>query len=201
MAFIPVLNTVMLRCLYQEVGGSVAENRLYAACLGVPTMDDLNECGAAYQEWLTESFAPKLTGNWSAINVVVRAMNEAEGIEITYDTDFPVAGENSTTEFPLQVSYTTTLNTGLVGRSARGRIYGIGLPGEYVTDRKRLNDPGQSALQLVWGNLPTIFESAGHALQVVSFVEGGVAREEGRALPVLSATVRFPLANQRRRLS
>jgi hypothetical protein len=99
------------------------------------------------------------------------------------------------------VTYTVTWSTGLIGRSARGRTYGVGLYGSQYENENRLKAVTQASMQTRWSNLLAIMETAGHALQVVSFQEGGVPRAEGRALPVLAANVRFPLATQRRRVS
>ena len=199
MAFIPTPNCILARLQWQRVTGVLAENRFYCATTSVPTATDLEEVGAAIQEWLTESIAPIVVDEWSAIGVICRAVNEEEGLEINYTTDFPVVGEDSNPPAPNNVSYTTTWNTGLVGRSARGRSYGVGLPMTATQDGNRLTDVSQGEFQGRWANLLTILEAAGHAMQVVSFVEDGVPRTEGRKLPVLSALVRFPLATQRRR--
>jgi len=201
MAFIPVLACVQARLQFQEPSGIVAQNVFYLATASAPTETDLSEIGGVFDDWLTESLQDVYTPNWTATGVALRAMNEAEGIETFYDTAFPKPGLADSSANPNQVSYTVTWNTGLVGRSARGRSYGVGVPFSYVLNQVRLTDAGQAQLQGRWANLITIAEAAGHALQVVSFVEGGVPRTEGRKLPVVASNVRFPLATQRRRLS
>jgi len=201
MAFIPTPNCVQARVIFQETDGTEAQNVLYCATASVPTEDDLNEIGAALVTGFNAGYIAAMTSNWTLTNIVLRAVNEAEGIEINYTTDLPLNGGNGGTQTPNQVSWTTTLETGLVGRSARGRIYGVGLAFAQTINNKRLTDASRAVLQANMEAIRADLESAGHALQVVSFQTGGVPRTEGRALPVLSVEVRFPLATQRRRLS
>jgi len=201
MAFIPTANTVQGRIQYLNNTGILAENVLYYATTGVPTETDLTDIGELIHTWALDSMGPVLATNWSIVGAVLRAMNEAEGIEINFTDGFPIAGEAAGTATPLSVSYTVTWGTGLVGRSARGRTYGVGILEAGVTNGNRLSDAARAAYQLRWEAMRADFETAGHALQVVSFQEGGVPRAAGRPLPVLSTNVRFPLATQRRRLT
>jgi hypothetical protein len=200
MAFIPVLNCVQARIIWGHTPSGSATNVMYYATASVPTEDDLNEIGDLIQNFLGEQLAPTVSTQWTAESVVLRAMNEAEGIEITYLDGFPVEMSNASGETPLQVAYSVTFGTGLVGRSARGRLYGVGLPANAISGENRLSDAAQADLTTRWQALVDASDAGGHALQVVSFIEGGVPRAEGRKLPVLSAQARFPLATQRRRL-
>lgn len=201
MAFIPVPNTVQGRVEFLEAGGLTAQNVFYFATASVPTMDDLEEIGGLFQDWALEDYAPMMTENWRITGINLRAMNEEEGISLNYTDGFPVVGTAGVDSNPAQVSYTVTWSTGLVGRSARGRTYGVGLELAGLAGINRLNDVTRDAFQINWSALRTLMETNGHALQVVSFQEGGVPRATGRPLPVLSNNVRFPIATQRRRLA
>lgn len=200
MAFIPVLDCVQARLQWQNDAGGVAQNVFYCATAAAPTETDLTEIGDAFGTWLEESWRTEHSVAWKATGVVLRAMNEEEGIEINFTDGFPYVGTVSETPVPDQVTYTITWGTGLVGRSARGRTYGVGLVGSETADHSRLTDTAQAALTERWGNLIAVLSTAAHALQVVSFIDAGVPRAAGRKLPVLSANARFPLATQRRRL-
>lgn len=201
MAFIPTPDTVQARLQFQEDSGVVAENIFYHATAGVPTLAELETIGGLWQDWVIEDWAPLSSINWKCIGVALRALNEEEGIAINYNAGFPVTGTNVGAPTPLQVTYTVTWSTGLVGRSARGRTYGVGVTAGEIEDNTRLKDIARAAFQINWDALRALMETNGHALQVVSFQEGGVPRVAGRPLPVLSTNVRFPLATQRRRLS
>jgi len=201
MPFIPVPSTAMATLTYEYASGSVAQNRLFCATSDPPVFSDLEEIGDALYDVVVAQLIP-IMSSWAQLDGIrVRAMNEEEGLLFEDTNAYPVPGTLvSSAPTGAQVTATTTLNTGLVGRSARGRVYLVGIPPGGFTDN-RLTDVYQGQLQTAWNAIVSAMETAGHALQVVSFFDGGVARTEGRPLPVLSATARFPLATQRRRLS
>ena len=201
MAFIPVNNCVQARLQWQSNGGTIAENIFYAATSSAPTPADLSAVGDLFGTWLEESWRIGHNAFWKAIGVSLRAMNEEEGLAVNFTDGFPYVGTLTSVPEPNQVCYTVTWSSGLVGRSARGRSYGVGLSAGQTENGNRLNDASQLDLQVRWGNLLTVFSTGGHALQIVSFVEAGVPRTAGRMLPILSSNVRFPLATQRRRLT
>lgn len=201
MAFIPTLACVQANLFYTGPGGAVAQNRLYCAAASPPTEADLTEVAAAVMDWAINDWGPQAIDTWELTGLECRAMNEAEGINFIQTDDLPVDGAvGSGLDIANQVTATVTLNTGLVGRSARGRIYIVGLSSGSNAGF-RLTDAVQAQWQGVFENLLTKLSTAGHALQVDSFVDGGVPRAAGRLLPVTSVNVRFPLATQRRRLS
>jgi len=201
MPFIPIADTVMLTAQYQDADGVVAINRHYCATTSVPTETDLEDIADTYVGYWIENFTGITESNWNLTGVITRAMNEEFGLEFVRTEDLPANGGIGTGRLPNQVSYTCTWLTGLVGRINRGRTYGVGIPGSFVaTGQKRLTDEGQTALQSVWDGLRAAFETAGHAMQVVSLSEGGIPRTAGVTNPILAARVNFPLATQRRRL-
>jgi len=201
MAFIPTPNCVSATVLYTGPGAAVAQNRFYCATTSVPTETDLTETATAVMSWLIDDWSVNAPDDWQATGLTIRALNEAEGINFIQSDELPVDGAVGTgLTVANQVTATVTLNTGLVGRSARGRIYQVGIQQAGITNT-RLIDAYQAELQTQYNNLLSKLSDAGHALQVVSFVDGGVPRAEGRSLAVVSCNVRFPLATQRRRLS
>ena len=161
----------------------------------------MEDIGGQWGESITAWLVTHITPNWNWSSVILRDMTEAEGLELNFTEGFPIAGTGSGTVNPDQVCYTVTWNTGLVGRSARGRSYISGMNRENIVNNNRLSDSAQADFQNRWTHVREDFETLGHALQVVSFIDAGVPRDEGRPLPVLSNLVRFPVATQRRRLS
>jgi len=201
MPFIPVPGSVQGTISYLSNDGTFAMNRVYFAAEEVPTVTDLEEIADALYDVLVAQYPDMCSDQWQVTGIHLRAMNEEEGIQMDSTGTFPIVGTVGTvTEMPNQVSYTVTLSTGLVGRSARGRLYGVGLAPSFQNGI-RVTDAGRNILQLGWNQIRNAMEVSGHAMQVVSFVDGGVPRTEGRPLPVLSVNVRFPLATQRSRLT
>jgi len=201
MAFIPTPNTAMATIRYQGDGGVVAINRLYCAVEDPVTSEQLEEItDALYDVWVAQ-ILPNTSNNWFLAGITARDMSEEEGLQFIDENSYPMGGTVSDgVGQGAQVSYTVTLNTGLVGRSARGRVYGVGLPTSYQ-DGHRVTDAAHAILQPAWNLVRSAMETAGHALQVVSFFDEGLPRAAGRPLPVVSVNVRFPLATQRRRLT
>jgi hypothetical protein len=201
MPFVPTPGIAQASIFWLSNDNVVAENRIFCAVATVPTESDLEEIGDALYDVIVAQLIPNTSVSWKLTGIRVRAMNEAEGLVFDDTNSYPVdGGAADAVAPPSQVAYTVTLNTGLVGRSARGRIYGVGMPPVYQQG-VRLTDAGQGALQSVWELIFDAMVTAGHSINVVSFIEGGVPRAEGRALPATSVSVRFPLATQRRRLS
>jgi len=201
MAFIPVPDIAMATIEYLSNDGVIAINRLYCGNTDPQTVESLEEItDALYDVWAAQ-IMPLTSDSWQLNGIRARSMAEEEGLQFVDENTYPVAGGVSDSPAQgSQVSYTVTLQTGLVGRSARGRVYGVGLP-TAAQNGVRLTDAARSARQSAWTLVRTAMETAGHAINVVSFFEDGVARTEGRPLPIVSTNVRFPLATQRRRLS
>jgi hypothetical protein len=201
MAFIPTPNCVQSTLFFEGSNSVFAQNRLFFATASVPTMADLEAIDDALYTVVAAQYCLNMSGFWQLNGISHRAMNEAEGIQLISEKTFPVAGSiGDSDQEAAQVCYTVTLSSGLVGRSARGRVYGVGI-WNAATQGNRLSNAAQSQLQASWNLIFLAMETAGHAMQIVSFQEGGVPRAAGRALPVFSVAVRFPLATQRRRLS
>lgn len=201
MAFIPTPSMALATITFTGPGGAQAQNRLYCSASTPPVEDDLTEIAATLMTWLNSQWSAIASNKWEVTALRVRAVNEAEGIFFEQSDDLPVVGgESDATPMSNAVTASVTLNTGLVGRAARGRIYHVGLI-EGQQNGFRLTDGSRDDIQNVYNNLLTDLDGAGHALQVVSFVDDHTPRTEGRALPVLAAQVRFPLATQRRRLT
>jgi hypothetical protein len=157
--------------------------------------------GGTWGELMTEAgLVTTITNNWALASVNMRAMNEEAGLVLNFSDGMPISGTNTSEQTPDQVAYTVTWSTGLAGRSSRGRTYVLGVPFNAVVNNNRLANAAQAGLNTDWGVVLESFATEGHALQVVSFQEGGVPRTEGVKAAILSQQVRFPLATQRRRL-
>lgn len=199
MAFIPVSDHCMVTMLYKSGDNTFAQNRYFVASSAAPGVEELEEITDVFNTWDAELGNNLYTANWSLVSITARDMNTEEG-SVFIDTDsLPHAGENPGGATPFQVSATVTWLTGLVGRSARGRTYQIGVPIEAALHNV-LTSGYRASMAAAYDALRTGLEGAGHALAVVSFIEDGVPRVTGRALPVIGQQVPFPLATQRRRL-
>jgi hypothetical protein len=200
MAFIPVPNYISLVAQFGNTG-VVAENRFFLFG-GTPVVEtDLEEVCTTFIDVWDEALSGNCVAAWALEALIARDMSEEEGIQLVFTTGLPSVGTNAGGAQPNQVTSTVTWETGLVGRSARGRTYTVGIPDTFIAlGNRQLTPTAQGLLSTRWETFRTAFDTAGHALAVVSFSEGGVPRTEGRPLVVTSSRVPFPLATQRRRL-
>jgi len=200
MPFIPVPNYISLVAQFANAG-VIAENRFFL--FGGDPVDetDLEEVCSTYVDVWDEALSGNCVVAWSLEALIARDMTEEEGIQLVFTEGLPSAGTNGGGAQPNQVTSTVTWETGLVGRSARGRTYTIGIPDTFIAlGNRQLTSTAQGLLASRWETFREAFATSGHALAVVSFAEGGVARTEGRPLPATASRVPFPLATQRRRL-
>lgn len=201
MAFVPTPLGAMLTALFRSSDNTFAQNRFWFACPAGVDEAALLAIAEAYNTWNAEEGKSLYTANWSLVDITVRDMTEEEGIQITDTEGLPSVGTNAGSAGPFQVTWTTTWRTGLVGRSNRGRTFGIGMSQEaalhnvltsaahslFVTKMQSFLD--------IWPTVdPTVIFS------IASFSNGGIPREEGVLRPVTEFSVPFPLATQRRRL-
>lgn len=200
MTFIPTTNHMMLTALYGNSFGTFGINRFFLGNAGGVTEDDLQEASDVYKSWFDDHFDTATSNQWSLQQVTVRDMTEEEGIELVDTVGLPLPGTNTSATLPLQVSATVTWQTGLVGRSARGRTYIVGVPAVFCVGDVLTSD-AQEFIEGAYNTLMEDFATAGHAIAVVSFVEAGVPRTAGRPIVVSSVRCNFPLATQRRRLT
>jgi len=129
MPFVPTPGVAQATMNYTSNDNTHAINRLYLATATTPTMTDLEEIGDALYDLWDAQVMVNTQADWSLTGIHVRAMNVQEGIQYDDENTYPVQGSLSeTVQTPSQLSYTVTLNTGLVGRSARGRVFAVGVP-------------------------------------------------------------------------
>lgn len=191
----------MLTALFRSTDNTFAQNRFWFECPAGVNPEVMTAIAEAYNTWDAEEGKSLRTGNWSLVDIITRDMTVEDGIQLSDTEGLPSVGSNGGSAGAFQVCYTTTWLTGLVGRSNRGRTYGIGLSQEGALHNVLT---GAAHAQIVtkmetflaiW---PTVDPVA--IFSVASFVNGGVPRVNGQLRPVLSFRVPFPLATQRRRL-
>lgn len=89
-------------------------------------------------------------------------------------------GSNITGSLPNQVTYAVQRNAGLTGRSARGRVYWIGLSRDDLSaDENFLNAVDAIAIVAAVANMRGNLNMSGWIAVLVSRFTGGVERPEG----------------------
>jgi len=137
--------------------------------------------------WFTNSLAPLLSEQWSAVNV--HAVDNTSATGPVADSSSVQAGGVTGEAAPNNVAAVVSLRTDQRGRSGRGRNFVPGIPNSLIT----LNtlDSGfitnlVTAYQLLVGAGSFL---AGWQLVVLSRQTGGVLRANGLGIPVTSVTM------------
>jgi hypothetical protein len=165
----------------------------------VPTLVQMDALAAAIVGWLDVSVAPRLCTNVEFDSVVINNLDTMAGLTTT--TSMGTSGAAVGDPSPNQVSMVITINTGLRGRSFRGRNYWSGLPIAAQLDQKTWTAPTAAAWDLAYGALVTDIVAAGWEMEVLSRFAAGAPRTTGVATDVTGFQARQPMATQRRRLT
>jgi len=149
--------------------------------------------------WLTSSVLPNVCSSLICLSVKTVDLTSATGW--TWTTDVGVAGGVSTESVPNNCALVVTLETGLRGRSFRGRNFFPGLP---LAD---LDSPLEWKITTVAGftsfyeTLDSDQAAAGYAMEVLSRFSGGAPRAIGVPTPVIAIQAKVPVYTQRGRLT
>lgn len=125
MAFQPVIDTVAIEVNYTQ-GGEPLQNNFYAKLPGGYTLSDLNDLAAQIGATINAFFLPLQVIEAFFARVVVRGLAVPNDL-IATNIAFAGAGANTNGALPNNVTLSVKKESGLTGRSARGRIYWIGI--------------------------------------------------------------------------
>lgn len=203
MAFQAVPNTVEIDMIF-TMNGVPAQNVFYAEMAGgylladlvaLATQIDLNWQG----NWRSEQ-PPEV----SYIRTEVRGLAVPNDLQALNNVSAN-PGINASPVMPGNVTFAIKKESGLTGRSARGRTYWIGIPQNTVTAADE-NQLAAAYTASIVGDVDTVRTSiaaVGTWLPVlVSRFSGGVPRATGITFPWISTTnVGTRIDTQRRRLS
>lgn len=135
--------------------------------------------------------------------VEVRGLEDENDLLSTFTTG-PTVGSQIVDTLPNNVTFAIKQNSGLSGRSARGRMYWIGIPRDRLdpADENNLLQAYVSAVLLAVGAIRTGIDTLpGWDAVLVSRVTGGVARPFGITFPWISeVNVDLRVDSQRGRL-
>lgn len=155
---------------------------------------------AAFSSW--ETATARALRHDGIILVLMRAWDmttpTGAAVEITAST----VGTNATGHLPNNVTASVKHNTGLRGRSFRGRTYWIGLAkGDIDTSGQSLTNTAATNITSALETLRTTVFPNGGKLGVVSLVSGGAYRPVGLFSPTIQMVmVDQYIDSQRRRL-
>lgn len=199
--FVPVPNTVQVE-LVQNNDFQIVENVIHYKGSAPYSLADMTNLAAQLITYWNTYLKPLTSINSNLVNIILTGMDTESSPRTIVTPAGPPQGSATGIGAPNNVTIAFKKDTGLRGRSNRGRLYACALPisavtGDQMTATAR--SAWLSALNQVTFLGPT---TNGSIMSVVSKRHNNAWRTTGVATPVLSfAAVDGNLDSQRRRLT
>lgn len=164
-----------------------------------PSLTDLDDLLALIIPWLSSDLATLMNPVAHITSVEAKVLTTDEGF--IKDIEVDIAGTAEGDPLPAQVSVCLTKDTGLAGRSRRGRLYTWGVDSSFVTTVRTLGVVGIGLYNAAFANLLVDVDGSGWVPVVISTISDGVPRVSALITPIFQIVCRDArLDTQRRRL-
>lgn len=199
--FIPAANVVNVQVVYISASERV-QNVFNVLSGGGTTAADMNRIGAKIEDWLRTDWD---NGSSSLTTVSVISMTDAGvdgGVGVERVPATALTGSVGQPPLPANVTFAVKWNTGLTGRSHRGRTFHVGMTADMVLFNQI--NPSQRAMYLaMYTALLTKLHAGGtdDKLVVVSYCHDNVWRPSAEITEIISCSIDVNLDSMRRRLT
>lgn len=177
MPFVAAPNIVQVEVRGTKDGRNV-ENRIFVNVFHAPTAADLTAISVALGPIINAEWRPLLPTDVNLVELHLRSMHTQNDIELSSPFFVPSPGTAGGPPLPNLNTVCASLRTAFTGRSARGRLYWMGLTEQIVTgnivDLAFLNSV-QSALRSVRNAITAL----GFGWTIVSYIANGAPRVGG----------------------
>ncbi len=177
MAFVPVPNCILIEIRGRKAG-QLVENRFYVSVGHVPTFSDFQALALIVFTRLRSDWLPFLPLDFTLTEVFFRSMETANSQQISVAAAVTDVGGHIGAPAANQNTICISLRSASAGRSARGRLYWLGLSeDQYTTNTMNAGELASivEAVRLLRTDLAT----AQMPWVIVSFVANGVPRPGG----------------------
>jgi len=199
MAFQPAPNTMQMEIRCTSDGQNV-EWVFHFEQATTPTAADCAALANIGDSWMGNDMLPILSDQVLYRETYVRSLNSASAPEAVDNTNGGEVGGLTSPNLPNNVSWAVKFNTGLTGRSYRGRKYMFGLTESNVANSSILQTPADNYVT-AFETLITAALGADFTMVVLSRVQGGVVLANAIGAPVLTVGYTdLVIDSQRRRL-
>lgn len=198
--FIPAPGVAQIETRFLQSGQPV-ENVYHFHSSTAWDASSLDALANDVEAWWAANLAPLVHTGVTLTSIHARDISTQTGAEV--DETYSVSGSNVGLPLPNNATLCVTMQTGLAGRSLRGRSYLVGLNANYLSsDKNQITPTAASAIVAGYDAMITGVTTNSSILSVVSFRSGNAWRTTALVTPVL----RFHLADfyvdsQRRRLA
>lgn len=205
MPFIPAVNTARVTMTYSQFGQRM-ENVFYVQSPGAWTEASLISLVDVFEDWNSTSVIALQSLTVTLIAISARDLTVQEGPTSERGVTVDNQGVIASAAMPGNVTLAIKFNTGLAGRSRRGRKFVIGLT-DAACDGNQVLPGTRDNWLAAYDALLTAISAAGFELVVASFYKGTdvdgdpVPRVTALLTPVTGFTADENLDSQRRRLT
>jgi hypothetical protein len=197
--FIPVLHTASVELIFQN-GAYLAEN-----CFHVQWSDNFGPAQLTgvrniFIAWDSATGRTGRVPGWALTRVRSKALHTSSGAIEDYTLPSPQAGTAGGSTQANNVTYAVKFQTGLAGRSQRGRIYVVGLSTTAMASPNGVvSTTAAAGFVSSYNTLIANLISAGYNLVVTSFRHDGAYRAEGQNSIITTAAVTDSYSDSMRR--
>jgi len=200
MPFVPAPNILQVEVRAIKDGQRV-ENRFYVNCFHAPTLADITAVNAIVSTSTLTDWIPLLPTDVTLVSNFYRSLQDQNAIQLEAPYVTGNVGTRAGAAAPNQNTLCVSLRSANAGRSARGRLYWLGLSeDQYAANQVAGADI--AAITAALDDLRTALVAGGYAWTIVSFFTNNAPRVGGPVyFPVVSVlTVDGVLDSQRRRM-
>lgn len=200
MAFVPIPGTASFQCFYQQQGVP-CQNTYYVKSGTAWDLSTLTAMCLVIRTWEFGTAKTWRADSTVALGILARDMSTEAGAELHYTDGYPVHGVHAVAPLPQNCTISVTAETGLAGRSHRGRTYWIGLTTDSCTGGT-ISDTWASGIGTSLNTLTTAINAvSGAQLVQVSRQEDKVALNPAHTHPIIGWGLADQfMDSQRRRL-
>jgi hypothetical protein len=186
MPFQSVPNTVQANIRY-TLNGVQAENVLHFKKGGAYVQADLDALAAAIDDWVHDSWIAHFNGSTVYRETVVTGLTLENDLQATNSTNVGDTGAGGAGQAN-NVTKAIMLKSGFTGRSARGRLFIIGMPSAAMATTTTMNQGFIDDLIDALLALKAIVEALGWLWVIVSRYHNGAPRATGTTFNVTTIT-------------
>ena len=184
MAFQAVENTVEINVIF-TLNGELVQNVFYAKFGGVYALANLQSLADAVGTHIGSNWLPLQAAEVDFLRTEVRGLTVENDLFAT-STDGAGPGEDIVEAYPNNVTFSVKKTSGFTGRSARGRLYWIGIPQDKTSapDENHLTDAYRDDVVDAIDDVRVVINATFNWDAVlVSRFTGGAKRTDGVTFP------------------
>ena len=191
MPFVPALGVVEVFVEHQYQGAQGKGYVMhYDNSLGPCTLPLMAELATEIIDWWNVQMKPLVNNQTVLERIRMRDISTAEGLVYDTASGLPISGTRAGTPTQSQVVISVKKNTGLAGKSQRGRVYHFGFNQGDFSVANNLSTAYTTLVETAWNAaLSLVGATANYDMQLVSKFTGGQPRATAEVRPITNMTL------------